>query len=387
VIDKRHRYCFTNNEGRCTITNVPWGEYRVFAGKESEGYPDAPFPIYGVNACPIVKLQPASPSANAAIRLSPKAGAIEPISVIDAITGEGLRSAAITIRLVGNPEDDVGTSTLSYPIMVPSDRDVSVQVTASGYKPWPPKEREKEGQIRLKPEQAVELDVKIAPEGSVAESSGGFRPSVLAWRNLIPAPAPTPASKILSSAVDSFVVTADDISVPIEELVKRYRVQIGFAALPRGRGRSRRESLRIDVKAGTVRDVLNAVVVADPAYTWEEAEQGVINVFPREHVGSLPDVVVKSYSDANVYRDGAINDLIKTPEVQRWMKETDASRRDQVNATSQSSSGEIIYRFAMGQNSSVRSILNRILSATNSRYWKYYRDGDRNQFFVLTMSD
>jgi hypothetical protein len=69
------------------------------------------------------------------------------------------------------------------------------------------------------------------------------------------------------------------------------------------------------------------------------------------------------------------------------MKETGATRRDQVNATSQSSSGEIIYRFAMGEHSSVRSILNCILSATNSRYWKYYRDGDRNQFFVLTMSD
>ena len=386
VLNKIYRYCFTDSEGRCTITNVPWGEYRVFAGKDSEGYPDLPFPIYGVNAFPIVKLQPASPSANAAIRLSPKAGAIEPVSVIDAATGEVLRSAAIVISLARNPEVGAGTSTASYPIMVPSDTDVFVQITASGYKPWPAKEREKEGQIRLKPEEAVELDVKIAPEGSAAESSGTFRPAILAWRDMTPAPAPTPASKILASPVDSFTVTAADISVPIVELAKRYRVQIGFVAKPQSPAGNKPQSLRIDVKAGTVRNVLNAIVAADPAYTWEEAEHGVINVLPKEHVGSLPEIVVKNYSDTNVYRDEAISDLLKTAEVRQWMEETGATRRDKGNANSHSSRGEFIGKFEM-RNSTVISILNCMHSLTNSLYWEYYRAGESNQFFVITMSD
>ena len=142
----------------------------------------------------------------------------------------------------------------------------------------------------MKPEEAVELDVKIAPEGSAAESSGTFRPAILAWRDMTPAPAPTPASKILASPVDSFTVTAADISVPIVELAKRYRVQIGFVAKPQSPAGNKPQSLRITSRRGPSRRP-NAIVAADPAYTWEEAEHGVINVLPKEHVGSLPKLL------------------------------------------------------------------------------------------------
>jgi len=387
VINKIIRYCETDDHGQCTIASVPWGEYKIFAGKDAEGYPDFPSPFYGLNACPIVKLQPASATASVAIHLPPKAGAIEPIAAIDAKTGEVLRSAAITLRRVIDPADYVQTSTTSYPVMVPSNADVSVEVTAPGYESWPSEDRQKEGQIRLRPEQAVELDVMLAREGSDARSLGTFRPGVLAWRNSTATPPPTPGSKILSSATESFSVTAPDVSVPLLDLAKRYHVPIGFAALPRGPGGIRSENLRIDAKAGTVRDLLNAIVQADPAYTWQEAELGVIDVFPKAHIDSLLDVVVRKYSPTNVHRTEAINDLLETPEVQRWMQQNGVTRREQVNTTSQSSPGEIIYRITMREGSSVRSILNCILSLSGGRYWMYYQWGDHNQYFALAMSE
>jgi hypothetical protein len=69
------------------------------------------------------------------------------------------------------------------------------------------------------------------------------------------------------------------------------------------------------------------------------------------------------------------------------MQQNGVTRREQVNTTSQSSPGEIIYRITMREGSSVRSILNCILYLIGGRYWMYYQWGDHNRYFALTMSE
>jgi hypothetical protein len=379
----------TDAEGHFIIQNLRWGTYRLSARKPDEGYPDPAYEMYPEHSeyLPLVTLQPASPVVTLTLRLPPKAGAIESISVVDAMTGMKM-NAAITARRVAEPAIFFMTSTTMTPVLVPSNTDVSIEISASGYKPWPAKDEPKsKGQIRLSSEQGVKLEVKLAPDGSKVNSIALFSPAPYSPARNAAKPGPKPGNLGLVQTVIGFNVIADCISVPLETLAQQYHVPIGFEALPRGSGTQRAASVHIDVRYGTVRDVLNVIMAADPVYMWEESKEGVINVYPRDHAGSFPDVEVTEYSDPNVYRDGAINDLLKSSEVQRWMEAGVRPHYQGNTATQSSPGGPLIYHIAMPENSSVRSILNSILTLTGSNYWVCRREGDHNQYLAITISD
>ncbi|MGD1105339.1 MAG: carboxypeptidase-like regulatory domain-containing protein [Terriglobia bacterium] len=379
-----------DDEGRFSIENLPWGTYTVSADKEDDGYPNASFGVFADHnhPFPVVTLELASPTAVVTIHLPPKAGAIQSISVVDAVTGMEMNSAAITLRRAAEPTHFVGTSTTMTPILVPSNTDVSVEITATGYKSWPGKgEPIKTAQIKLSPEQGVKLEVKLAPDGSKVNSVALFSPAPYAPARNIARPGPKPSNPILSKAVEPFSVTADDISVPLEKLARQYQVPIGFGALPHGAGTKNTASVRIDVETGTVRDVLNAIIAADPVYTWEEADPRTINILPRDHADSLLDVVVSTYSFQVADAGDGINDLLKAPEVQRWMAREGVKRQELSGATSHPSTASAKGGHVRRNNASVRMILNTLLIFSDSHYWTYYRYGDHNQFFVLSTGD
>ncbi len=371
-----------DSEGRFSIDNLRLGTYLVSAGKEDEGYPEMPSGFYGYARFPSVVLQPDSLSATVTIHLLPKAGAIGPVFVADALTGEQVTSAAITLSRLDAPNSSLGASATQPSILVPSNVDVSIEITASGYKPWPRKGgRKDEGHIRLKPEQAVKLDVKLAPEGSTANNVGVFSPAPYTPGSNIVKRAAEPGNPVLSAPVEDFIVAANDISAPLKELARRYRVSIGFQASPEAMQVEQPVRVRIDIRKGTVRDVLNAITAADPAYAWEESSFGAIAVFPKDRPSSLLDVLVSKYSVANVGPQEAINELLKTPEVQRWMVRAAVRYEHPKGAATQPTSGSgIIFRMDL-KNAQVRSILNAIATSSRSNLW-VYRPG--NQSFALS---
>jgi hypothetical protein len=385
------QYHETDPQGRFTIENLPWGTYSVSARKEDDGYPGPLFGLYPAHSefMPLVTLQPSSPTASLTLRLPPKAGAIQSISVVDAVTGMEMNSAAVILRRAAQPDISVETSTTMTPILVPSNADVSIEITAAGYKPWPAKDEPKSiSQIRLNREQGARLDVKLAPQGSKVNSAGIFSAAPYAPARNIARPQPKPSSPVLSKGVEPFSITASDILVPLERLARQYRVPIGFESLPHGAGTEGTAGVRIDVGAGTVRDVLDAIMAAYPAYSWEETHQGVINVFPKDHPGSLLDVALSNYSETNADRGQAINDLLRAREVERWKEHAGVTAREQMAEDAPPpNGGPTIAHLRVGGSSSVRTILNFLLLATGSNYWAYYRWGDHNQFFSLSMGD
>ena len=384
------QYHEADAEGGFTIENLSWGIYRVSAKKEDEGYPDPGFGLCTEHdeSIPVVTLKAASPTASVSIHLRPKAGAIQSISVVDAVTGMEMNSAAITLRRAAEPAIFVETSTTLRPILVPSNTDVSVEITATGYKGWPGNhEPKKKSQIRLSPEQGVKLEVKLAPDNSMVNSVALFSPASYAPARNITRPGPKPSNPILSKAVKPFSVTADDISFPLKKLANEYQVPIGFESSHSPHGKEETKSVQIDLEAGTVRDVLDAIVAADPAYAWEETSSVVENVFPKDHADSLLDVVVGEYSVENVYRDQAIDALTKAPEIQRWMAEKGIHRQELDNTTpSPSNPSEIFYHIRF-KGATVRNILNTILTGTQAHFWQYSQFGDHNQYFSITMTE
>lgn len=379
------QYHQTDMDGRFIIQNLPWDKYRVSAKKEDEGYPGPLFGLYPAQSqfIQLVTLQPVSPIAHLTVHLPPKGGAIESISVVDAVTGREMNTAAITLRRAEEPAIFVETSTMLKPILVPSNTDVSIEISAPGYKPWPGKgEVMKAARIRLSPEQGVNLQVKLAPDGSNANGVTLFSPAPYAPARNTARPEPKSSNPILSKAVEPFNVTADDISVPLEKLARQYGVPIGFEAMPRGAGTQKTASVRIEVESGTVRDVLNAIIAADPAYKWKEADLGTINVLPKAHTDSLLDVVVSTYSYQVTGADDGINDLMRAPEVQGWMARERVERH--VPSVAMSPASVATGGHVRWNNASVRTLLNALLMFSDSHYWIYSRAGDHNELVVLS---
>ncbi|HEV2494011.1 MAG TPA: carboxypeptidase-like regulatory domain-containing protein [Terriglobia bacterium] len=372
----------TDSEGRFVIGNVTWGTYRVFAGKEEVGYPEIAGTFYGLQAFPTVSLHPSSPAASITIHLPPKAGAIKSISVIDAVTGAQMDSAAIWLRRDAVPDASIETSTMVKRILVPSNTDVSIQIKAPRYKAWPADEDPKDrGHIRLKPEEAVRLDVKLAPDGSNEDSVALWSPTTL---GVVSEPANLPyhpSDAILSTAVDRFSVAAGGISGPLEALAVLCRVPIGFEASRN----TKPKSVRIDIQTGTVRDVLNAITAEDPVYTWSESHFGVINVYPKNHTGSLPDVVVATYSVKNADRETAIDELKRAPQVEHWLRQTGANLQAPQTGPLPTANTGTQFSITL-TNSSVRDLLDAITIASGSHYWAFYGHGDHGAFLTLTMA-
>lgn len=163
VVHRLIRFYETDDGGRFHIADVPWGTYVVMAGKEDASYPDLIFSFYNNLALPNVTLAEDFRSVDVIVKIGPKAGVLDLEPVTDSITGKEIRSASVTLRRSENPDLFLSASATQGHIFVPASTNVIVEITAEGYKPWPPAGTA-EGKLFLKPEEVKKLRVVLQPQ-------------------------------------------------------------------------------------------------------------------------------------------------------------------------------------------------------------------------------
>lgn len=156
----------TDEQGHFAINRVPWGSYLVLAGKEDAGYPDTKLAFYSNLEVPTVTLSPMFPKADVRVQLGPKAGVLELSPVTDAVTGKKIESPSITLRRSQNPDLFITTSAAGARILVPSETDILLEVSAPGYKPSASSDGIANTRIRLKPEEVRKLAVSLQPDAT-----------------------------------------------------------------------------------------------------------------------------------------------------------------------------------------------------------------------------
>jgi len=126
----------TAADGRFEISKLPWGKYKVGAQKEEAGYPDMNQPFYSDQAehAPI-SLSPSTPNSD--LKLTLKGGtAVLTGIVTDAVSNDPIR-ATFLLRRADHPENMLTVDVQSaYKILVPSNADIKLEVSAPGYKTW-----------------------------------------------------------------------------------------------------------------------------------------------------------------------------------------------------------------------------------------------------------
>jgi hypothetical protein len=156
----------TDGSGHFSVNNLQLQSYKIFAMKEPSGYPNTAFGFYSNNFFPIVTLSASVPTADITLKLGPPDGVISG-SVTDAVTGAPVPTGFL-LRRISDPDNWISMSQkANYRVLVPPSVEVSVEVSAPGYKTWYYGESSdpmKRNPIRLESREEMKLDIQLQPE-------------------------------------------------------------------------------------------------------------------------------------------------------------------------------------------------------------------------------
>lgn len=157
----------TDELGHFQIDHLWLGTFAVTAKKEDEGYPDMISAFYSDSKIAPITLSLSHPSASDTIVLGPKAGILIG-TVTDVVTGAPL-DPCVEFHRASDPNSSLsGTGLVSakYRVLVPSDRDVFMNVWHEGYLPWyyPGTSSKSETKpLRLKSGEERTLHIRLQP--------------------------------------------------------------------------------------------------------------------------------------------------------------------------------------------------------------------------------
>jgi hypothetical protein len=146
------------------------------------------------------------------------------------------------------------------------------------------------------------------------------------------------------------------------------RVPIGIETIPSDSG----STVSIQIVDGTVRQVLDQIVKADPRYRWEVRE-GVINLLPNERNDSLLDVTIVHFNFQDMDAEDVPAAILALPEVQAHL-----SAMRIVASKGVMYEGPVrklpVFSITLS-NVTVKEILNEILRRRYSNFWKVEING------------
>jgi hypothetical protein len=149
------------------------------------------------------------------------------------------------------------------------------------------------------------------------------------------------------------------------------------------------ENISVDVRDGTLEDVLNSVVNQYPIYSWEIRDD-VINVFPRE---GHRDPVLKEVLDTKLEKISISKETVRF-NLRETLCKSDAVMKilnlNNVTPSNETFSSRDFIRLGRdfsfeASNISLTTILNYIIRESQTKYWTIMRYGDRKQYLVLNL--
>jgi hypothetical protein len=162
----------TDKDGHFTMNSLALASYKLFAVKESAGYPNTSFAFYSNHMFPTVTLTAGLPKADITLKVGPPSGVILG-TVASAVTSEPV-SATFLLRRVSDPDNWISFSQRAdYRALVPASVAVFVEVSAPGYKTWfygGPTDTLKRPPIQLESAKEMKLDIRLEPEDKPLKS-------------------------------------------------------------------------------------------------------------------------------------------------------------------------------------------------------------------------
>ena len=156
----------TNEGGQFLMDNLAPGSYKVFARKETAGYPNTAFAFYSNHVFPTATLTASAPAIDLILRIGPPAAVIHG-SVRNASTKVPV-DASFLLRRAADLENWISMSQRpDYRVLIPPLTEITFEVSAPGYKTYyyaGATDPLKRPALRLESRQELKLDIELEPE-------------------------------------------------------------------------------------------------------------------------------------------------------------------------------------------------------------------------------
>lgn len=179
----------------------------------------------------------------------------------------------------------------------------------------------------------------------------------------------------------NFEITDSDPIFILRVLAAKSRLRIGFESFLYN-ATEKPHSISIRISGGTVRDVLNEFVEADPRYQWR-AVDGVVNVAPRACEDGILDVVVHKFSVKDVTAESIGSIILDLPEVQTRLKSRGLSGSKAIDYDGPL---RTLPQFSIDLSEiTVRDILNEMLKRKYTDLWTVTFHGDDKTYVTISL--
>ena len=184
----------------------------------------------------------------------------------------------------------------------------------------------------------------------------------------------------------------------LSTLAVEYRVAIGLEEATDSRqkinkrmyvedGKIKWKDGTINIKSGTLKEVLDSLVEQEPQYTWE-VRDNVINVFPvqlrDEFLKKLLETKIEKFSPQKSMNKFEIRDMIvELPEVKALLKAEKVKALNRYYSTRRSIYADDEIDLSIS-NTDVRGVLNKIARDSEHKIWFIERIGEKREDLLVS---
>jgi len=188
--------------------------------------------------------------------------------------------------------------------------------------------------------------------------------------------------ELLKQTISGFESRDEPIDQILGRLSKSYNVPIGLEKIaPKAAASSEERRISVKIEKGTVQDVLDAVIRADPRYQWKEVA-GVINVLPRKARNPILEIPVRSFQISNANWMDVRQAIQMTAEIKGGFERMGLKERSAITVVG--SGNNNLPKFSLDlRDTTLRGILNEILKVKGYSFWVFSRYGNRNQYVSI----
>ena len=183
-------------------------------------------------------------------------------------------------------------------------------------------------------------------------------------------------------------IQASNIHLALSKLANQYKLPIGLEVAADD-DLLKKRNLSVRLKAGTVKDVLDAVATQCPDYTWELKDE-VINVFPKRPnrdplLENILAVSLKAFAiEEGTARIEFTKAVVSSHELSSLLKANGLNVEYEI--FSKHDIGALGRGFSVNvSHVTVKSLLNQVIKRSETKYWLLNRYGENRQYLLLKL--
>jgi len=157
-------------------------------------------------------------------------------------------------------------------------------------------------------------------------------------------------------------------------LADRYKVVVGVYGILRGDDSG---TIKISIRKGTLKDVLDALVNQDARFEWSQSADGSIHVSIKQAPLSLAAVKVSSLDIENPKRIDAAQLLSRVPEVSSWLQQHGCSMDEMLAGPPPRDWGHFSVRII---DRPLSGVLDEIAARSGTYFWSVIQYNDQPCF-------